>query len=47
MKFLAITLIVHAPDPITGLQKTTTERFRKVIGNALVAEELGFDCWTA
>jgi alkanesulfonate monooxygenase SsuD/methylene tetrahydromethanopterin reductase-like flavin-dependent oxidoreductase (luciferase family) len=43
MKFLAITLIVHAPDPITGLQKTTTERFREVIGNALVAEELGFD----
>jgi len=43
VKFLAITLIVHAPDPITGLQKTTTERFREVIGNALVAEELGFD----
>ena len=25
MKFLAITLIVHAPDPITGVQKSTTE----------------------
>jgi alkanesulfonate monooxygenase SsuD/methylene tetrahydromethanopterin reductase-like flavin-dependent oxidoreductase (luciferase family) len=43
MKFLAITLIVHAPDPITGVQKSTTGRFREVIGNALLAEELGFD----
>ncbi len=43
MKFLAITLIVHAPDPVTGLQKSTTDRFREVIGNALLAEELGFD----
>jgi alkanesulfonate monooxygenase SsuD/methylene tetrahydromethanopterin reductase-like flavin-dependent oxidoreductase (luciferase family) len=43
MKFLAITLIVHAPDPITGVQKSTTDRFREVIGNALLAEELGFD----
>ena len=24
MKFLAITLIVHAPDPVTGIQKSTT-----------------------
>ncbi|MGC1285949.1 MAG: LLM class flavin-dependent oxidoreductase [Streptosporangiaceae bacterium] len=43
MKFLAITLIVHAPDPVTGIQKSTTSRFREVIGNALLAEELGFD----
>jgi alkanesulfonate monooxygenase SsuD/methylene tetrahydromethanopterin reductase-like flavin-dependent oxidoreductase (luciferase family) len=43
MKFLAITLIVHAPDPITGVHKPTTERFREVIGNALLTEELGFD----
>jgi alkanesulfonate monooxygenase SsuD/methylene tetrahydromethanopterin reductase-like flavin-dependent oxidoreductase (luciferase family) len=43
MKFLAITLIVHAPDPVTGVQKPTTDRFREVIGNALLAEELGFD----
>lgn len=43
MKFLAITLIVHAPDPVTGVLKPTTERFREVIGNALLAEELGFD----
>jgi alkanesulfonate monooxygenase SsuD/methylene tetrahydromethanopterin reductase-like flavin-dependent oxidoreductase (luciferase family) len=43
VKFLAITLIVHAPHPITGVQKSTTDRFREVIDNALLAEELGFD----
>jgi len=43
MRFLAITLIVHAPDPVTGRQKSTHERFREVIDNALLAEELGFD----
>ncbi|TDT42057.1 alkanesulfonate monooxygenase SsuD/methylene tetrahydromethanopterin reductase-like flavin-dependent oxidoreductase (luciferase family) [Streptomyces sp. BK208] len=43
MKFLAITLIVHRPDPITGVRKTTHDRFREVLGNALLAEELGFD----
>ncbi|MGW1892537.1 LLM class flavin-dependent oxidoreductase [Streptomyces sp. NPDC002004] len=43
MKFLAITLIVHAPDPVTGIQKSTNERFREVIDDALLAEELGFD----
>lgn len=43
MKFLAITLIVHAPDPTTGVRKSTQDRFREVIGNALLAEELGFD----
>ncbi|MGW2013797.1 LLM class flavin-dependent oxidoreductase [Streptomyces sp. NPDC001927] len=43
MKFLAITLIVHAPDPVTGVKKPTRERFREVIDNAVLAEELGFD----
>jgi hypothetical protein len=43
MKFLAITLIVHAPHPITGATKPTMDRFREVIGNALLAEDLGFD----
>jgi alkanesulfonate monooxygenase SsuD/methylene tetrahydromethanopterin reductase-like flavin-dependent oxidoreductase (luciferase family) len=43
MKFLAITLIVHAPDPVTGIQKSTSDRFKEVIDNALFAEELGFD----
>ncbi|MFF0742922.1 LLM class flavin-dependent oxidoreductase [Streptomyces sp. NPDC004111] len=43
MKFLAITLIVHAPHPVTGVRKPTRERFREVVDNALLAEELGFD----
>ncbi len=43
MKFIAITLIVHAPDPVTGRQVSTHERFREVIDNALLIEELGFD----
>jgi alkanesulfonate monooxygenase SsuD/methylene tetrahydromethanopterin reductase-like flavin-dependent oxidoreductase (luciferase family) len=43
VKFLNITLIVHAPDPITGVLKSTNDRFREVIENALLAEELGFD----
>ncbi|HXZ65839.1 MAG TPA: LLM class flavin-dependent oxidoreductase [Streptosporangiaceae bacterium] len=43
MRFLLITLIVHAPDPVTGAQPTTSQRFREVIDSALQAEELGFD----
>ncbi|HXW81295.1 MAG TPA: LLM class flavin-dependent oxidoreductase [Acidimicrobiales bacterium] len=43
MRFLTITLIVHAPDPVTGERKSTAERFQEVLHNALLAEELGFD----
>ncbi|GIH62849.1 LLM class flavin-dependent oxidoreductase [Microbispora siamensis] len=43
MKFLAITLIAHGPDPLTGETRSTTERFREVVDNAVLAEELGFD----
>jgi alkanesulfonate monooxygenase SsuD/methylene tetrahydromethanopterin reductase-like flavin-dependent oxidoreductase (luciferase family) len=43
MKFLAITLITHIPDPVTGIQKSTTERMRDVVENAVLAEQLGFD----
>ncbi|MEU9856295.1 LLM class flavin-dependent oxidoreductase [Streptomyces sp. NPDC047974] len=43
MRFLAITLIAHTPDPVTGERKTTGDRFREVIDDALLAEELGFD----
>ena len=43
MRFITITLIVHAPDPATGTQKSTQDRFREVLGNAILAEELGFD----
>ena len=43
MRFITITLIVHAPDPRTGRQKSTQERFQEVIGNARLAEDIGFD----
>ncbi len=43
MKFLAMTLIPHLPDPVTGIQKSTTQRLRDVVQNAVLAEELGFD----
>ena len=43
MRFITITLIVHAPDPVTGAQVSTADRFREVTGSALLAEELGFD----
>ncbi|WP_341716510.1 LLM class flavin-dependent oxidoreductase [Micromonospora sp. FIMYZ51] len=43
MKVLLITLITHLPDPVTGRRRSTTERFRQVVDNAVLAEELGFD----
>jgi alkanesulfonate monooxygenase SsuD/methylene tetrahydromethanopterin reductase-like flavin-dependent oxidoreductase (luciferase family) len=43
VRFLAITLIVHTPDPVTGELTSTQERFQEVVDNALFAEELGFD----
>lgn len=43
MKFLLITLIVHAPHPVTGVKPSTHDRFQEVLGNAVLAEELGFD----
>ena len=43
MKFLAISLIVHTPHPVTGVRKTTAERFRELFDNAVLADELGFD----
>src|ERR1700733_5831684 len=43
MKFLAITLITHTPDHLTGILKPTTARLREVVDNAVLAEGLGFD----
>ena len=44
MRFITITLIVHARDPRHGRAGIDPEeRFREVIGNARLAEELGFD----
>lgn len=43
MKFLAISLIFHTPDPFTGRKPSTTARFRELVDAAVMAEELGFD----
>src|SRR3954469_14129839 len=43
MKFLLITLITHLPDPVSGVRRSTTETFRKVVDDAVLGEELGFD----
>ncbi|MCW2621403.1 MAG: putative luciferase-family oxidoreductase [Frankiales bacterium] len=43
MRFLLLDLIVHAPDPVTGHQKSTRERFADVVEEAVLAEEYGFD----
>ena len=43
MKFLSFSLVVHAPDPVTGAQKSTADRFRELVDNAVFAEQLGFD----
>ena len=43
MKFLAMTLIPYAPDPVTGIRPSTTDRLRSAVDNAVLAEELGFD----
>lgn len=43
MRFIAISLIVHAPDPFSGEKPSTHERFEQVVDAAVRAEELGFD----
>ena len=43
MKFLGISLIQHTPDPVTGHLLSTTERFRQVVDQAVLFEQLGFD----
>ncbi|MCU1690475.1 MAG: Luciferase-like, subgroup [Jatrophihabitantaceae bacterium] len=43
MKFLLIDLIVHGPDPVTGAQRSTRERFADVLDSAVLAEDLGYD----
>ena len=43
MKFLAMTLIPFAPDPVTGIQPSTTVGLRSVVDNAVLVAEVGFD----
>jgi len=43
VKVLLITLITHFPDPVTGELLPVRDRFREVVEQAVLAEELGFD----
>ena len=43
MKLLAMTLIPYAPDPVTGIRQSITDRLRSAVDTAILVEELGFD----
>ncbi|MEV0080656.1 LLM class flavin-dependent oxidoreductase [Nocardia neocaledoniensis] len=43
MKFLLFTLVTRVPDPHTGVVPATRDRFREVVEQARLAEELGYD----
>jgi alkanesulfonate monooxygenase SsuD/methylene tetrahydromethanopterin reductase-like flavin-dependent oxidoreductase (luciferase family) len=43
VKFLVMTLISNGPDPVTGRTPSPSARFRRVVDNAVLAEELGYD----
>ncbi|MFD7973860.1 LLM class flavin-dependent oxidoreductase [Streptomyces clavifer] len=45
MKFSVLSLIGHAPHPLTGELPSAAQRFREVIGSAEAAERLGFDAY--
>ena len=43
MKLLAMTLIPYAPDPVTGIHQSITDRLRSAVDTAILVEQLGFD----
>jgi len=43
VKFIGSDLIANGPDPLTGTTPSETERFREVVANAVLYEQLGFD----
>lgn len=43
MRTIAISLVIHAPDPVTGAQISTHERFEQVVRAAEHAESIGLD----
>jgi len=45
VKFCTYTLIDNSPDPISGVQLTSYQRFQHVVRQAQWAEELGFDAY--
>ncbi|MFE9726262.1 LLM class flavin-dependent oxidoreductase [Streptomyces sp. NPDC005794] len=45
MKFSVLSLVGHAPHPLTGELPPASERFREVIETGVAAERLGFDAY--
>ncbi|MEU3628152.1 luciferase [Amycolatopsis coloradensis] len=45
MKFGLFSLIANHPDPVTGVSPSQYERLRRVVDEAIFAEELGFDAY--
>ncbi|MGV4924705.1 LLM class flavin-dependent oxidoreductase [Streptomyces sp. BHT-5-2] len=45
MKFSVLSLIGHAPHPLTGQLAAPADRFAEVVGTAEAAERLGFDAY--
>jgi alkanesulfonate monooxygenase SsuD/methylene tetrahydromethanopterin reductase-like flavin-dependent oxidoreductase (luciferase family) len=43
VKFIGNDLIANGPDPLTGITPRDTERYRQVVDNAVLYEQLGFD----
>lgn len=45
MKFAVFSLMMNLPNAITGEALTTQQKFHNVIGQAVLAEELGFEAY--
>uniref|UniRef100_A0AAU3H1R9 LLM class flavin-dependent oxidoreductase n=1 Tax=Streptomyces sp. NBC_01401 TaxID=2903854 RepID=A0AAU3H1R9_9ACTN len=45
MKFSVLSLVGHAPHPLTGELPSAAERFHEVIETGVAAERLGFDAY--
>ncbi|MEE1824557.1 LLM class flavin-dependent oxidoreductase [Streptomyces sp. BE20] len=43
MRFTVSSLVSNGPDPVTGVQRTPSEKLHNVIDQAVTAERLGFD----
>lgn len=45
MRFQVLTLVGHAPDPLTGALGPAADRLAEVVETGVAAEELGFDAY--
>ncbi|MBD0672876.1 LLM class flavin-dependent oxidoreductase [Streptomyces sp. CBMA156] len=43
MRFTVSSLVVNAPDPVTGVRYTPQQKLHNVIDQAVLAEQLGYD----